>query len=178
MSGILHAIGFIAEKPELTLVGARQVRKCEFEVVWTRRAHRDGQWQSVYERATFVAWNDQAEACAEQLDKGIDVHCVGEQETSSWTPQGATKPVYRTKYTLHWWQRVGRRKPLTEGSPDEPPRAPRVPSPATQPAPVRPPPAAPAARYPDADDPFPGPLDDGSQEQPGRHPPTREFIEM
>jgi len=111
----LNAVGFVPDKPELTLVGSKGRRKCEFDVVSSRRENRNGEWVDVWERATFVAWEEDAQRCAEKLEAGMDIHAVGLQETSSWTPQGATKPVYRTKYRLLHWERVGRRKATADG---------------------------------------------------------------
>ncbi len=175
MSGLLDADGFIAEKPELTVVGAKRLRKREVDVVWTRRAFQNGEWQSVWERATFVAWNDLAEECAERLEKGMDVRCVGEQQTSSWTPQGAVKPVYRTKHDLVYWTRIGRRKTSDAAPPAEAPRAPPAPEPRAPAAPR--PPASPPADTEFDGDPFPGPAAE-HDELPSRSPPAKQFIDM
>lgn len=98
----ITASGFIAGKPELQLVGAKRSRKCEFAVVDTRRAFHNGEWQDVWERVTFVAWDEEAERIASTLDKGFTVCCTGLQETSPWTDSaGVTKKS--VKYRLTAW---------------------------------------------------------------------------
>ena len=66
------ASGFIGRKPELLLVGKNRRQKVEFDVIWERREkdRATGEWGSVYERATFVAWDDDAAQIAERFDKG------------------------------------------------------------------------------------------------------------
>lgn len=103
------AIGFIAEKPELQLVGAKRQRKCEFDVVWGRRDF--AKRETVWERATFFAWDDEAQRLAEMLDKGADVKCVGMQETYTWTPPNETRKRRIVKYRLVWWEKVYRAAP-------------------------------------------------------------------
>lgn len=100
------AVGFIAEKPELQLVGAKRQRKCEFDVVWGRRDF--SKRETVYERATFFAWDDDAQRIAELLDKGADVKCIGIQETYMWTPPNETRKRRIVKYRLVWWEKVFR----------------------------------------------------------------------
>lgn len=99
----ITASGFIAKKPELQLVGAKRTPKCEFDVVDSRREWRDGQWETVWERATFVAWSEEAEKVAERLDKGYVVTCTGLQETSIWTDSSQTKRK-TVKYKLTAWE--------------------------------------------------------------------------
>jgi single-stranded DNA-binding protein len=99
----ITAVGFIPEKPAVVLVGTKRARKCEFDVVWARRVWTNGEWRTCWERATFMAWDDEAEKVAERLDKGNDVTCIGTQETSEWMPSGATKKERRVKYALVSW---------------------------------------------------------------------------
>lgn len=95
------AHGFIAEKPAVEMVGARSC-KCEFNVLSSRSVKRGDGWETVWERATFVAWDDEAERVATRLDKGSRVTCTGTQETSSWNDQSGKKR-YITKYRLTSW---------------------------------------------------------------------------
>ena len=95
------AHGFIAEKPTVEMVGLRSC-KCEFNALWSRREKRGDAWETVWERATFVAWDDEAERVASRLDKGSRVTCTGTQETKSGNdPTG--KKRYITKYRLTSW---------------------------------------------------------------------------
>ena len=98
----ITAAGFIGEKPELLLVGANNTAKCEFDVVWGRREYKRGEWVTAWERATFVAWEAEAERIAERLDKGSTVTCTGLQETSTWQDKEGQKHR-TTKYRLTAW---------------------------------------------------------------------------
>ena len=100
----VFAHGFVGEKPELQRVG--KTHKVEFDVVSQRsvRNKESQQWDKVWERATFVAWDDEAERIASTLDKGNNVTCTGVQETSSWV-DNAGKKQYRTKYKLTAWNK-------------------------------------------------------------------------
>lgn len=95
------AHGFLAEKPTIEMVGARSC-KCEFNVLWSRSVKRGEAWDTVWERATFVAWDEEAERVASRLDKGSRVTCTGTQETHSWNDQTGKKR-YITKYRLTSW---------------------------------------------------------------------------
>jgi single-stranded DNA-binding protein len=107
------AHGFIAEKPAVEMVGAGSC-KCEFNVLWSRSVKRGGSWDTVWERATFVAWNDEAERVASRLDKGSRVTCTGTQETHSWDDQSGRKR-YITKYRLTSWSVEPQRQQPSEG---------------------------------------------------------------
>lgn len=102
---VIHATGFIGDKPQLQYIGSATNRKAkvEFEVVSRRRAMVEGAWTDLWERVTFVAWDDEAVRCAELFDQHSHVTCYGEQETSCWIPQGETRKVYRTRYRLTAW---------------------------------------------------------------------------
>jgi len=94
------AEGFLAENPAVELIG--QSRKCEITVLWARSARKGSEWVTVWERAIFVAWDDEAERLASMLEKGSDVACTGVQETSTWIDRtGATR--YSTRYRLTYW---------------------------------------------------------------------------
>lgn len=97
----ITAHGFLAQKPELALVSASN-SKCEFTVLWPRQARRNNSWDTVWERAVFVAWNDDAEKIASRLDKGTTVTCTGLQETSQWEDKTGQKR-FTTKYRLTSW---------------------------------------------------------------------------
>ena len=98
----ITASGFIAGKPELQIVGTKRARKCEFAVVDTRRALQNGTWQDVWERVTFVAWDEEAERIASTLDKGFHVSCTGLQETNHWEDSAGGKHK-SVKYKLTAW---------------------------------------------------------------------------
>lgn len=100
------AHGFVGEKPELQRVSSKS-HKVEFDVVSQRsvRNRESQQWEKVWERATFVAWDEEAEKIASTLDKGNTVTCTGLQETSSWLDSATGKKQYRTKYKLTAWSK-------------------------------------------------------------------------
>ena len=108
------ATGFIAQKPELQLVGAKRTPKCEFDVCWDRRQFVNGNWEPAWERATFVAWEAEAEKIAERLDKGTTVDCIGVQETSHWVDQSQQKRK-SIKHRLLAWNIVRTPTPPGEG---------------------------------------------------------------
>jgi single-stranded DNA-binding protein len=95
------ATGFIGEKPQLQVVSASS-QKVEFDVIWGRRAFSAGQWKTAWERATFVAWGEEAERIAGSLDKGNNVSCTGLQETSEWTDRDGNKRS-KVKFKLTAW---------------------------------------------------------------------------
>lgn len=111
------ASGFIAEKPAVLMVSANQC-KCEFTVLWSRPVRRDGVWETVWERAVFVAWDEEAERVASRLDKGSRVTCTGTQETSSWLDGASQQRRYKTIYRLASWsvEHQSRPKGAHEGS--------------------------------------------------------------
>ena len=124
----ITAAGFIGEKPELLLVGSNNTAKCEFDVVWGRREYKRGEWVTAWERATFVAWEAEAEKIAERLDKGFNVTCTGLQETSTWQDKAGQK--HRTiKYRLTAWIVESRHAPSQEehGQREQPARQPDQP---------------------------------------------------
>lgn len=108
----IMASGFIAEKPELLLVGATNTAKCEFDVVSGRREYRKGNPETVWERATFVAWDAEAEKIAERLDRGTSVTCTGLQETSTWT-DGSGQKRRKVKHRLTAWMIEPQRHAVT-----------------------------------------------------------------
>ena len=95
------ATGFIGEKPQLQVVSATS-QKVEFDVIWGRRAFSAGQWKTAWERATFVAWGEEAERIAGSLDKGSNVSCTGLQETSDWADRDGNKRS-KVKFRLTAW---------------------------------------------------------------------------
>lgn len=108
------AVGFIGEKPVLQMVG-RDSQKVEFDVIWNRRASQAGAWKTVWERATFVAWGEEAENIATTLEKGNNVSCTGLQETSEWMDASGTKK-YKARYRLTAWIRHHTARPQQEES--------------------------------------------------------------
>jgi single-stranded DNA-binding protein len=91
------ASGFSPRQPDLRPVNDTSV-KCEFEVCCRRSTKVKGEWTTVFESVTFVAWNEDARYIAENLTKGRELTAVGTQETSSWEVNGETKR--RTVYKL------------------------------------------------------------------------------
>lgn len=185
------ASGFIGRKPELLLVGANRRRKVEFDVIWERREkdRRSGEWGSVYERATFEAWDDEAEHIAERFDKGTEVTCTGTQRTSKWTDkEGAERTFKKNELTSF---SITRRRPAAAGDgAQQPARAQGAPAPRA-PASVRQSAAAPPddrdqrdAELPGGfdrpgDDPFPGASDEHHEGSSQRNDAgNRKFIDM
>ncbi len=106
----VFANGFIGRKPELLLVGTNRRQKVEFDVISERREkdRASGEWVSVYERATFVAWDEEAMQIAERFDKGTELTCVGTQRTSKWKPPDGPERTF-VKYDLDRWEIIRRR---------------------------------------------------------------------
>lgn len=94
---IVTADGYCAKQPVLTQINATTV-KCEFAVISKRNVREDGQWTTVNEVATFVAWNDQARYVADKLVPGVELTAVGRQETSRW--ESAEGPRSRVLFSL------------------------------------------------------------------------------
>lgn len=119
----IFAHGFIGKKPELLLLGTNRRRKVEFDVIWERREkdRGSGEWVSIYERATFVAWDEDAEHIAERFDKGTEVTCTGTQRTSKWTPKEGPERTYK-KYDLDRFNVIRRRQPSAGDSAQQPSR--------------------------------------------------------
>lgn len=107
------AFGFIGEKPQLQMVGANH-QKVEFDVIWPRRVFSAGEWKTVWERATFVAWAEEAEQIAFSLEKGNEVSCTGIQETSEWTDKAGQKRS-KVKYKLTAWIKQYNKPPRPQG---------------------------------------------------------------
>jgi len=108
------ANGFIAEKPSIQMVGTNRA-KCEITVIWGRSVKRGTEWETAWERAVFVAWDEEAERVASRLDKGTRVSCTGTQETSSWA-DGTGQKRYSTKFRLTSW--VVERQNQPQAAPD------------------------------------------------------------
>jgi single-stranded DNA-binding protein len=185
------AVGFIAEKPEVVILGAKGARKCEFDVIWGRRALKNNEWVTVWERATFVAWNDEAEKVAERLEKGSNVTCTGTQETDSWVPQGGGSKQYRVKYALTSWIKYPKQQPPSKDGQGQQRGMPAERGGYQQRAqPARPAPASRPPRERDSggetgfgEDPFTGPgADDAAQSLGGDNPGSTRgkpsYIEM
>jgi single-stranded DNA-binding protein len=118
----ITASGFVPRKPELQLVGAKRTPKCEFDVLDSRRTLVAGQWESVWESVTFVAWAEEAESIAERLDKGYQITCTGLQETSHWTDQaGAKHKAIRYRLTA-WDSKPPRQNEAGDGRQQQPER--------------------------------------------------------
>lgn len=123
------ASGFSPRQPDLRPVSDTSV-KCEFDVCCRRSTKVKGEWTTVFESVTFVAWNDDARFIAEHLTKGRELTAVGTQETSSWEANGETKR--RTVYKLVAYD-LKRSEPsagrhsagIEQRSTDEPAPAPR-----------------------------------------------------
>lgn len=104
--------GFLVARPQVLAVGEGNSRKCEFAVFDMRRLRVAGQWQPVWERVVFVAWDDEAERVALIMTKGAHVSCTGLQETQQWVdPQGERR--LSVKYRLTAWS-VNYRQRLPE----------------------------------------------------------------
>ena len=94
--------GVLVAKPFVELVGADSSRKCEFTVFDLRRVRVAGQWQPVWERVVFVAWDEEADRVALIMNKGAHVSCTGLQESHQWMdPQGERR--LSVKYRLTAW---------------------------------------------------------------------------
>lgn len=113
----INAAGFIPAKPELQLVGPKRQHKCEFTVVAQRRHFVKGELETVWERAVFVAWDEEADRIASTLDKGMDVHCTGTQETSKWT-DGGGQQRQTVRFKLLSWQVLRRSRGADAGDDD------------------------------------------------------------
>lgn len=105
----IAATGFTGEKPQLVVVG-NGFQKCEFDIVSSRRTKIDGIMQTVWERASFIAWGDEAEQIATYVERGNTLFCTGVQETSSWT-DGAGAKRYKVRYGLTAWHKVPVQRP-------------------------------------------------------------------
>lgn len=112
----ITASGFLGEKPILQFV-SKEHRKVEFDVISPRRVYRDGEWETVWERATFVAWDAEAEKVCMQLDKGSDVVCTGLQMTDDWVDRDQQKRR-SIKYSLTAWEKRFSRAPQGNQSQD------------------------------------------------------------
>lgn len=100
---VVTAVGFIADKPKLNVFPNSQ--NCEFDVVSTRREKQGNEWVSVYERATFIVWGEEAERIASRLDRGHVVTATGRQKTSKWTDgQGIQRS--KIKFDLLSWEKL------------------------------------------------------------------------
>jgi single-stranded DNA-binding protein len=104
--------GVLVAKPYVLAVGDGTRRKCEFTVFDLRRVRVAGQWQPVWERVVFVAWDEEADRVAMILNKDSHVSCTGLQETHHWlNPQGERRLA--VKYRLTAWS-VNYRQRLAE----------------------------------------------------------------
>ncbi|PKO68713.1 MAG: hypothetical protein CVU22_07365 [Betaproteobacteria bacterium HGW-Betaproteobacteria-16] len=137
----VHAIGFVADKPVLTVI-RQNLCKCEFTVLSSRKERRSS--ETIWERANFVAWNEDAERIASMLERGSNVACYGRQETSSWVGDDGTKR-YATKYRLTDWEFLAIKSAGSASNPSEarqPSRAPEAPRNQMPPGGGTPPPGA------------------------------------
>lgn len=102
--------GFLVARPQVLAVGEGNSRKCEFAVFDMRRLRVSGQWQPVWERVVFVAWDEEADRVALIMSKGAHVSCTGLQETHQWVdPQGERRlaVTYRlTAWSVNYRQRL------------------------------------------------------------------------
>ena len=107
---VVTATGFIGEKP--MLISFKNADKVEFDVISSSRIKSGGEWVTQFERATFVAWGEDAIRIAELLDRGQVVTATGVQKTSKWTDDsGQTRS--KVRYELMRWERVFMPKPET-----------------------------------------------------------------
>lgn len=104
--------GLLVAKPSVQLVGDGNSRKCEFTVFDLRRLRVSGQWQPVWERVVFVAWDDEADRVALIMNKGAHVSCTGLQETHQWLDAQGERRL-AVKYRLTAWS-VNYRQRLPE----------------------------------------------------------------
>ena len=86
----LTAYGYVPQQPKLVMVNTNNA-KVEFEILDRRSVKVNGQWETVFESATFVAWNEDAERIAEMFTMGREVWAVGRQETSRYEQDGVKK---------------------------------------------------------------------------------------
>jgi single-stranded DNA-binding protein len=94
--------GVLVAKPYVLAIGEGTRRKCEFTVFDLRRVRVAGQWQPVWERVVFVAWDEEADRVALIMNKDSHVSCTGLQETHQWlNPQGERRMA--VKYRLTAW---------------------------------------------------------------------------
>jgi single-stranded DNA-binding protein len=100
---LVTAIGFIASKPHLQFISTT-FQKVEFDVVAERSVKVKGEWVTRWERATFFAFNEEAENIASTLDKGHEVVCTGLQETDEWFDSASQTKRTKVKYKLSTWQ--------------------------------------------------------------------------
>lgn len=108
----ISVTGVLVAKPFVELVGDSNSRRCEFTVFDMRRLRVSGQWQPVWERVVFVAWDEEADRVALIMNKGTHVSCTGLQETHQWVdPQGDRR--LSVKYRLTAWS-VNYRQRLPE----------------------------------------------------------------
>ena len=104
--------GVLVAKPNVVAIGEGAHRKCEFTVFDLRRVRVAGQWQPVWERVVFVAWDEEADRVALVMHKDAHVSCTGLQETHQWMdPQGERR--LSVKYRLTAWS-VNYRQRLPE----------------------------------------------------------------
>lgn len=77
-------IGNLGNAPELRYTqGGKPV--CNFSVATTERwKDQQGEKQEQTEWHRIIAWNAQAEFCAEYLDKGMKVYIEGKNRTRKW----------------------------------------------------------------------------------------------
>jgi single-stranded DNA-binding protein len=108
----ISVTGVLVAKPFVEHVGDSNIHRCEFTVFDMRRMRVSGQWQPVWERVVFVAWDDEADRVALIMNKGAHVSCTGLQETHQWVdPQGERR--LSVKYRLTAWS-VNYRQRLPE----------------------------------------------------------------
>lgn len=103
----LTAYGYVPQQPKLVMVNANNA-KAEFEILDRRSVKVNGKWESAFESATFVAWNEDAERIAEMFTTGRDVWAVGRQETSRYEVDGVKKK--RVVYRVVDWGIVRRKE--------------------------------------------------------------------
>jgi single-stranded DNA-binding protein len=98
----INVTGILVAKPYVEHIGDGGGRRCEFTVFDLRRIRVSGQWQPVWERVVFVAWDGEADRVALIMDKGANVSCIGMQETHYWIgPRGERR--LSVKYRLTAW---------------------------------------------------------------------------
>jgi single-strand DNA-binding protein len=76
-------MGNLGAAPELKYTQNGQP-VAEMRVATSRSWKKDDEWQEETEWHTVVAWGEQAERCAQNLEKGMRVYVEGRVKTRTW----------------------------------------------------------------------------------------------
>jgi single-strand DNA-binding protein len=113
-------IGNIGKDPEMRFT-ANGSAVTTFSVATNRNFKRpDGEWEKETDWFDVVTWNQLAERCSQNLQKGSRVYVEGRLHTRSWEGQDGQRR-YRTEVIANAVSPQDRRQPtaLTVGGPDE-----------------------------------------------------------